>query len=74
MCEALSRHGVDCTLRLDPTPANGVGPTLLAMAERRSAELLVMGGDGHSRLREIIFGGVTRCVLQQKPLPVLLSH
>lgn len=74
ICDALSRHGVDCTLHLETPCEDGVGPTLLAMAERHSAELLVMGGYGHSRLRELIFGGVTRHVLQHMPLPVLLSH
>ena len=38
------------------------------------AEFLVMGGYGHSRLREFILGGVTRTILQTMPIPVLMSH
>jgi nucleotide-binding universal stress UspA family protein len=47
--------------------------TLLAAAAR-NAGLLVMGGYGHSRLREWVFGGFTRQVLEEAPLPVLLAH
>jgi nucleotide-binding universal stress UspA family protein len=36
--------------------------------------LLVVGGYGHSRLRELILGGVTRDLLRQMTLPVLMSH
>ncbi len=38
------------------------------------ADLLVMGGYGHSRLRELILGGVTRAMLNQTTLPLLLAH
>jgi nucleotide-binding universal stress UspA family protein len=38
------------------------------------ADLLVMGAYGHSRLREFILGGVTRSLLQEMTIPVLLSH
>jgi nucleotide-binding universal stress UspA family protein len=36
--------------------------------------LLVMGGYGHGRFREAVFGGFTRSVLESAPLPVLMSH
>ncbi|HTT84203.1 MAG TPA: universal stress protein [Rhizomicrobium sp.] len=39
-----------------------------------SSDLLVMGGYGHSRTRELIFGGFTRAVLHEAKLPVLLTH
>ena len=74
ICCALSRHGVNCSLSLATPWEDGIGQTLLAAAERHSAELLVMGGYGHSRLREMIFGGVTRHVLRHMNLPVLLAH
>jgi len=51
-----------------------VGEVLLEEAERVSADLLVMGAYSHSRLRELILGGVTRHVLQNADLPVLMSH
>jgi nucleotide-binding universal stress UspA family protein len=48
---------------------------LLEAAERKlHAGLLVMGAYGHSRAREFIFGGFTRTVLHDAPLPVLLCH
>jgi nucleotide-binding universal stress UspA family protein len=40
----------------------------------QSADLLVMGGYSHSRLREVILGGVTRHMLTHPPVPVLMSH
>jgi nucleotide-binding universal stress UspA family protein len=46
---------------------------LLAAAQERAA-LLVMGGYGHSRMRELIFGGFTQRVLEDASLPVLLAH
>jgi nucleotide-binding universal stress UspA family protein len=48
--------------------------TLLSYAADISADLLVVGGYGHSRLRELILGGVTRELLQHMTLPVLMSH
>jgi nucleotide-binding universal stress UspA family protein len=48
--------------------------TLLAAAADANADLLVMGGYGHSRLREVIFGGFTRHVLSHAELPVLMTH
>jgi nucleotide-binding universal stress UspA family protein len=39
-----------------------------------NADLIVMGAYGHTRLREIILGGVTRDLLKQAPVPLLLAH
>ena len=58
--------------RLTPGP-EGAAATLLAGARER-ADLLVMGGYGHSRLREWVFGGFTQLVLADAPLPVLIAH
>jgi nucleotide-binding universal stress UspA family protein len=52
----------------------GVSATLTGLARTRSAVLLVIGAYGHSRLREMILGGVTRDLLEGAPVPVLLSH
>ncbi len=49
-----------------------VGDALNAAA--READLLVMGGYSHSRLREMILGGVTRHMLERATLPLLLAH
>jgi len=69
----LAWHGIAATTAsLKPEHA-GTGATLLAGARDR-ADLLVMGGYGHSRLREWVFGGVTQLVLADAPLPVLIAH
>ena len=74
ICKAMARHGVRCALLPVIAAANGTGGTLLQTAERRDADLLVMGCYGHSRLRELIFGGASRHVLQHMRIPVLMSH
>jgi Universal stress protein family len=55
-------------------PTNQVGAALLAKARELRADLLVMGGYGRSRVSELVFGGVTRTVLGQYHLPILLAH
>lgn len=50
------------------------GGTLLAEARVLDADLIVMGGYGHSRLREFILGGVTAEILKAARVPVLMSH
>ncbi|GBD44301.1 hypothetical protein HRbin40_01786 [bacterium HR40] len=69
----LRRHGVDPQgVRL---PESGpIGRQLLAEAEARGADLLVMGAYGHSRLRELVLGGATRHILAHAPLPLLLAN
>jgi nucleotide-binding universal stress UspA family protein len=69
----LAWHGLAARAeRLLPGDA-GAMATLLAAASER-ADLLVMGGYGHGRLREWVFGGFTQQVLAAAPLPVLLAH
>jgi nucleotide-binding universal stress UspA family protein len=69
----LGWHGLSATVaRMRPGP-DGAAATLLSGIEGR-ADLLVMGGYGHSRLRQWIFGGFTQHVLAGAPLPVLLAH
>lgn len=55
-------------------PEIDVGNALLSAAADISADLLVMGAYGHSRLREIVFGGVTRHILREMTVPVLMTH
>ena len=52
----------------------GVGDLLLSRAADLCADLIVMGAYGHSRVREIILGEATRHILQQRTVPVLMSH
>jgi nucleotide-binding universal stress UspA family protein len=55
-------------------PEQTIGDALQAAAIKHDAGLLVMGGYGHSRMREFILGGATRSILKRQRLPVLLSH
>ncbi len=70
----LARHGVRVQVEHSAAPEIGAGDILLNRAADLSADLLVVGAYGHSRLREMFLGGVTRTLLQQMTLPVLLAH
>jgi len=71
----LAWHGVEAQI-YDVRGHHGdeVGKTLLTQCDQRAADLLVMGAYTHSRLRQLILGGVTRYILDHATLPVLLSH
>jgi nucleotide-binding universal stress UspA family protein len=70
----LARHGVQVEARRLASDGKDVGRLLLSQAAAFGADLLVMGAYGHSHLREWMFGGVTRTVLYQAGLPVLMSR
>ena len=73
----LARHGVEARLHLldgGGVRRGDIGEALLSQAADLSADLLVMGAYGHSRLRETILGGVTRTILQSMTIPVLMAH
>jgi nucleotide-binding universal stress UspA family protein len=70
----LARHGVKVEVKSTPGGGLPIGDVLLSQAAEEGADLLVMGGYGHSRLRETVLGGATRQLLAQMTLPVLLSH
>lgn len=73
LVRALDWHGLAARAEsLLPDP-EGAAATLLARANE-CADLLVMGGYGHSRVREWVFGGFTQQVLKTAPLPVLMAH
>jgi nucleotide-binding universal stress UspA family protein len=71
---ALSRHGIKPTLRTSITGDIGVGDEILSRIADMGADLLVMGAYGHSRMRELVFGGVTRHIVRHMTVPTLLSH
>lgn len=70
----LSRHKVGVNVYRLPGSEVSAGDGLLNRAAETGADLIVMGGYGHSRLREFVLGGVTRHVLQHLTVPVLMSH
>lgn len=70
----LSRHGVGVEVQESNAVEIGVGNELLSRASDLSADLLVMGCYGHSRVREWILGGATRTILESMTIPVLMSH
>jgi nucleotide-binding universal stress UspA family protein len=74
ICATLTRDGVNCQATKQQELRAGVGETLLACAKDMSADLLVMGCYGHTRLREFVFGGASRYVFAHMSLPVLMSH
>jgi len=71
---ALARHGLKPELRTSIAPEISIGDEILSRAADLDADLLVMGAYGHSRLRELIFGGTTRHIARHMTLPTLLSH
>jgi nucleotide-binding universal stress UspA family protein len=70
----LEHHAVPARLKAVESGRQRSGNAILAEAARETADLLVMGGYGHSKLREALFGGATRTLLADATLPVLLSH
>jgi len=70
----LARHGARVDVRRVASGGKDVGRLLLSEAAAFGADLLVMGAYGHSHLREWMFGGVTRTVLYEAGLPVLMSR
>jgi nucleotide-binding universal stress UspA family protein len=70
----LARHGVKVDVKRITSPDIDVASTILSYAADASADLIVMGGYGHSRLREFVLGGVTRAILESMTVPVLMAH
>jgi nucleotide-binding universal stress UspA family protein len=70
----LARHRVAATVRQPEFATGSVAYELIRVAEKIDADLIVAGGYGHSRLGELIFGGVTQGLLAASPVCCLLSH
>jgi len=70
----LVRHGVAATVKRVTKGDIAIEDALLSCAADSGADFMVMGGYGHSRLREFILGGVTRGILASLTVPVLMSH
>jgi nucleotide-binding universal stress UspA family protein len=74
IAEHLARHGVVVTLARVTDAAADPADLLRNAAADRGADLIVIGGYGHSRLREMVLGGVTRSLLHGMTVPVMFSH
>lgn len=74
LAAALARHGIKATCQRSIAPETSVADEILNRLADESADLLVMGAYGHSRFRELVFGGVTRSVAQHMTVPTLFSH
>jgi len=70
----LARHGLKVEVKRIPASDVDVANVVLSYAADTGAEFVVMGGYGHSRLREYILGGATRGILASMTVPVLMSH
>jgi nucleotide-binding universal stress UspA family protein len=74
MARHLARHGLAVELKRVSAGDVDVPSTIRAQIAETGADFMVMGGYGHSRLREFILGGVTRTILTSSTIPVLMSH
>jgi nucleotide-binding universal stress UspA family protein len=74
MARHLSRHGLNVELKRISAGDVDVPSAIRTYAVDGGADFMVMGGYGHSRLREFILGGVTRTILASTTIPVLMSH
>lgn len=70
----LARHGVKVSVAQQQSDDVDVGNQILSRAADMQSDLIVMGAYGHSRLRELVIGGVTKKILSSMTAPVLMSH
>ena len=70
----LARHGLKVELRRIVAGDLDVSNAILSHAADAGSDFIVMGGYGHSRLREFVLGGATRGVLQSMTVPALMAH
>ncbi|MCL5777700.1 universal stress protein [Limibaculum sp. FT325] len=70
----IARHGIEVSVDRLPAMGKPVAECIMTHASDFGAGMIVMGGYGHSKLSEQIFGGVTRDMLRGSALPILMSH
>lgn len=70
----LERHGVNCRFEVRVHSGEPDADYLVRLARNEGADLIVTGGYGHSRLGEWMFGGMTRSLLQEAPICLMMSH
>ncbi|WP_280322803.1 universal stress protein [Sulfitobacter faviae] len=70
----LTHQGCNVAVQQYASGGEDIGTAILKRAKETGADLIVMGAYDHSRLREMVFGGTTRSLIEQSAFPVLLSH
>jgi len=70
----LGRHGIQAKFEVSAVSRGLTGEAICAKLSDNGCDLLIMGGYSHSRLREMIFGGVSRDILRDTRVPTLVSH
>lgn len=70
----LKHHGIAAELHRVKCRNGNVGETLLAEAKKKRIDLIVLGGYGHTRFREMLLGGVTYHLMHNSPIPLLMAH
>ena len=70
----LARHGIKVEVVTVASGGVSVGNVIIGQASDSGADLVVMGGYGHSRLRELVLGGATQSLLDHMSVPALLAH
>lgn len=70
----MAYHGVSCLVHKLSGNGNSAGELLLKEADSVGADMIVMGAYTHSRMRQLILGGVTRHVLEHSDIPLLMAH
>ena len=70
----LARHDVKCEVAVMTRTESTIAETLGQRAQEMGCDMIVMGAYGHSRLREVLFGGTTRTMLEKAGLPILFAH
>ncbi len=73
LAKVLAGHGIKTKAQM-LTNVGSVSDTILSHAADNDADLIVMGGYGHSRMREFVLGGATRGILESMTVPVLMMH
>lgn len=70
----LKRRGLPAEVRNVDSGGRSASSAILGEAQKFNADLIVMGGYAHSRLRELVFGGATRDLLRTANVPLLMAH
>jgi nucleotide-binding universal stress UspA family protein len=74
VAQTLAAHGIPVRARHIPAEGRAAGAIFIDEAKAMNADFMVKGAYTQSRLRQLIFGGATRHILSEAPIPVLLAH